>query len=97
MEITFTAHVKQPKVVELDSVDLKSIQEMATASLLQHLEYGSFNYSPFESRKPQTLDQLLVQMCLKYDVDPYNKEDRVSFYKAVLSPASDETSKLDCN
>lgn len=87
MEITFTAHVKQSKVIELDSEDKRAAQDMAVKALLQHVEYGSFDFqlalSP--SREPVTMDDHIIRMCHKYEVNPYNKEDRVNFFKAVLS------------
>lgn len=88
MEITFTAHVKQPKVVELDSKDVQAAQDMAVKALLQHVEYGSFDFQlgVLTTTKPVTIDDHIIQMCRKYEVNPSNKEDRVSFFKAILSP-----------
>lgn len=92
MEITFTAHVKQPKVVELESEDKQAALEMAATALLQHVQYGSFDFQAglFAPSKPVTLDDHIVSMCRKYEVDPFNKDDRVSFFRAVLSQPSDK-------
>ena len=79
MKIQFNGHTSSTRETELSQEELAKIFEVMKQKFLDHIEYGSFDYS-FPSE-----DQLAVtKLCNDHQVDVDYGKDRVAFFTSIL-------------
>ena len=86
MKIQFKAHQLTDREAELSKEELKTIFEVMKQTLLDSVEFGTFDgyyhYSPHMEK--------IIKLCKAHNVDVSHKKDRLAFFTEIVN-------NLDCS
>ena len=79
MKINFNGHSASQRETEISQKELELIFELMKEQMIDHIEYGKFNYS-FPSE-----DQVsITKLCNDHQVDVDYEKDRVAFFTSII-------------
>ena len=80
MKITFQGHSPTERQVELSQQELFQLFEVMKQSLIDTVEFGTFDGYSFYGEK----DEKIMELCETHNVDVAYTKDRLNFFKSIV-------------
>jgi len=80
MKITFNGHQQTERQVELSQQELFQLFEVMKQSLIDTVEFGTFDGYSFYGEK----DEKIMELCETHNVDVAYTKDRLNFFKSIV-------------
>ena len=80
MKITFNGHQQTQREVELSQQELFQLFEVMKQSLIDTVEFGTFDGYSFYGEK----DEKIMKLCETHNVDVAYTKDRLAFFTEIV-------------
>jgi hypothetical protein len=80
MKITFKGHSHTEREVELSQQELHTLFEVMKKSLLDNVEFGTFDGYSFYTEK----NKKIMELCEAHNVDVAYTKDRLAFFTEII-------------
>lgn len=79
MQVSFRGYAPADRTISVDESDLALLSDLVRDQFLSYIQYASFS-----STYKTNIDEKVLALCAKYDVDGAYPSDRLAFFQALL-------------